>query len=569
MSLQGYNPYTYATGFRNQEFHHVVVSVSGTVHTMYLDGVQVSQNLSGGNMFNYYQTITNSVIGAQPTLGQAFRGTIGDVRMYNYVIPPTTVSSLYRDRNLVVYYPFDTSVNSLTPNYATLLYDASMIGQATITSSSSSAVGTGALSLANSATTPATQYVRGTPGIAGQAGWNPNATTGITIACWFSVAGIAGRVQRIFDIPPTVGIKGLAVDISGTNMMYSGWNTPIVGPIDALSTTAKSNMLGTSAVFTGSISGTTLTVTSMTSGTIALNSTITGTGISLGTKITAFLTGTGATGTYTVSVSQTVSSTTITGKIQAGAYGVKLLYSAYRGPVIKIKNGSGGTAVDFYADASGNLGTAYLGTGTSLTASLGAANPAYYVVTWYDQTGNGNHGTGAGATLPFYNTTTKVVDFGTVGHFSLLDNSFPTGNLPYTYLYKQGTIPGASVVFSGGVPASSQLIQLYFNNTTQISEAWHINDAYTDAGAVSGNAVFCVTYGGGGSNSGATGRKLFVNNSSKTLNYVSPNALRNQGAGNCFLGYKSGYPLYQSTMPYFYWMPYPLESVDRIILGAT
>lgn len=69
---------------------------------------------------------------------------------------------------------------------------------------------------------------------------------------------------------------------------------------------------GDSAVFTGDISGTTLTVSAMTSGTIVLNQPISGTGVTGGTTITAFLTGSGGTGTYTVSASQTVASTTIT-----------------------------------------------------------------------------------------------------------------------------------------------------------------------------------------------------------------------------------------------------------------
>jgi hypothetical protein len=67
-----------------------------------------------------------------------------------------------------------------------------------------------------------------------------------------------------------------------------------------------------SAVFTGSISTTTLTVSAMTSGRIGIGATITGTGIAANTYITALGTGVGGTGTYTVSSSQTVSSTTIT-----------------------------------------------------------------------------------------------------------------------------------------------------------------------------------------------------------------------------------------------------------------
>lgn len=66
------------------------------------------------------------------------------------------------------------------------------------------------------------------------------------------------------------------------------------------------------AQFTGSISGTTLTVSSVAYGSVVVGQTISGTGVTGGTKITAYGTGTGGSGTYTVSASQTVSSTTIT-----------------------------------------------------------------------------------------------------------------------------------------------------------------------------------------------------------------------------------------------------------------
>ena len=66
------------------------------------------------------------------------------------------------------------------------------------------------------------------------------------------------------------------------------------------------------AVVTGSISGTTLTVSAVTNGALAVDQIITGTNIANGTRITALGTGTGGTGTYTVSFSQSVSSTTIT-----------------------------------------------------------------------------------------------------------------------------------------------------------------------------------------------------------------------------------------------------------------
>jgi hypothetical protein len=76
--------------------------------------------------------------------------------------------------------------------------------------------------------------------------------------------------------------------------------------------TAQTATITAGATFTGSISGTTLTVTAVTGGTIGIGQVISGTGVTVGTSITALVSGTGSTGTYTVSSSQTVSSTTIT-----------------------------------------------------------------------------------------------------------------------------------------------------------------------------------------------------------------------------------------------------------------
>jgi hypothetical protein len=81
------------------------------------------------------------------------------------------------------------------------------------------------------------------------------------------------------------------------------------------------------ASFTGSIATTTLTVSAVSAGAIYPSMQITGTGVTAGTRIVAQLTGTtGGAGTYTVSVSQTVSSAAMTGdlpsKIQVSQDGI-------------------------------------------------------------------------------------------------------------------------------------------------------------------------------------------------------------------------------------------------------
>jgi hypothetical protein len=85
------------------------------------------------------------------------------------------------------------------------------------------------------------------------------------------------------------------------------------------------------ASFTGSIATTTLTVSAVSAGTLSPSMQISGTGVTAGTRIVAQLTGTtGGTGTYTVSASQTVTSTAMTGDLpsrvqvdQDGVYNVQ------------------------------------------------------------------------------------------------------------------------------------------------------------------------------------------------------------------------------------------------------
>jgi len=72
------------------------------------------------------------------------------------------------------------------------------------------------------------------------------------------------------------------------------------------------SIVGESFTGVGSISGTTLTITAIVRGTVINGQYVNGQGIASGTRITAFGTGTGGTGTYTVNTSQTVSGNNVT-----------------------------------------------------------------------------------------------------------------------------------------------------------------------------------------------------------------------------------------------------------------
>lgn len=83
--------------------------------------------------------------------------------------------------------------------------------------------------------------------------------------------------------------------------------------LDGRASTAAAGATIAAASVTASIAAAVMTVTAVGSGTLVVGQEVTGTGVTAGTYIIALGTGTGGTGTYTVSNSQTVSSTTITG----------------------------------------------------------------------------------------------------------------------------------------------------------------------------------------------------------------------------------------------------------------
>ncbi len=97
------------------------------------------------------------------------------------------------------------------------------------------------------------------------------------------------------------------VEVRENMRIVSGGNVGI-GTSDPFAILEVSSSTNATAVFIAYISGTTMTVTGITSGTITVGSRVFGTGVEWNTVITSQLTGTtGASGTYSVSNSQTVS----------------------------------------------------------------------------------------------------------------------------------------------------------------------------------------------------------------------------------------------------------------------
>jgi hypothetical protein len=129
--------------------------------------------------------------------------------------------------------------------------------------------------------------------------------SGTTLTVTVMQSGTIAVGQAIFG-------QGVAQNtvITALGTGSGGVGTYTVSDSQTVASTAI-NSVASPAIVTGAISGTTLTVSAVTSGTLKIGQTIEGSGVTDGTIITAFGSGSGGAGTYTVSASQTVSSTTI------------------------------------------------------------------------------------------------------------------------------------------------------------------------------------------------------------------------------------------------------------------
>lgn len=133
-----------------------------------------------------------------------------------------------------------------------------------------------------------------------------------------SISGTTLTVTAITNGTIAAGQSLFGVNVTSETVITAlGTGTGGIGTYTInLSQSVASRQMNSTAVgarVTGSISGTTLTVSAVASGTLYVGQTIQGTGVTALTIITALGTGTGGAGTYTVSASQTVSSTTLYG----------------------------------------------------------------------------------------------------------------------------------------------------------------------------------------------------------------------------------------------------------------
>jgi hypothetical protein len=239
-----------------------------------------------------------------------------------------------------------------------------------------------------------------------------------------------------------------------------------------------------------------LTITASPSGALAIGSIISGTGVTVGTTITAFGTGTGGNGTYTVSASQTVASTTITaGSITvAGSSVATALTATAVGQVPFSTNGTSFTPTQKIVQ-----GTAITTTTTSFTGATSGASTTLTAssVTGTIQVGQVIAGTGltAGTTITAQLTGTT----GGAGTYTI--SPISTGTVSGTitvvgvsFLSIPSWVKRVTVMFSG-LSTSGTSVPLLQIGSGSITATGYLGSGANVSNGSTGAANFTTGFG--------------------------------------------------------------------------
>ena len=235
--------------------------------------------------------------------------------------------------------------------------------------------------------------------------------TGSISATTLTVSGVTYGTLQIGQSMTGSGVSaGTVITALGTGT--GGTGTYTVSPSQTASSTSLATTSNAALVtgsiqpnsgsVTGSISGTTMTVTAAGSGILTVGQTITGSGVSAGTTIAALGTGTGGTGTYGVSISQSVASTSLTGTSSGGALTITGVTSGVvaTGQSLLGSGVSAGTVVSGASGGFGGAGVYLVSNSQAVSSELLSTVPNAAVVT----------GSISGSTL-----TVSTVTFGNLG----------------------------------------------------------------------------------------------------------------------------------------------------------
>jgi hypothetical protein len=158
------------------------------------------------------------------------------------------------------------------------------------------------------------------------------------------------------------------------------------------------------------------------------------------------------------------------------------------------------------------------------TLTLSGSN----VTAWNDKSGNGR--TATGVVAPTYDGTTRYILFnGSSQYFTLPNDTFPTGNTPYSMFFVAYTNNSANPqwIIAGGTESTNQAIGAIFFFTNAIWHSWWGNEYRVDNSISNGvPAILNLSY--------STTRTTIVNGGTATTN--TPGASRGSSSGPNFIG---------------------------------
>jgi hypothetical protein len=219
------------------------------------------------------------------------------------------------------------------------------------------------------------QTVQGSSGVVGTLTTNSSAYLNGAATQTVDQTTAISTANETITLASAAFSNDLAVVLTSSGTMPTGLSTNTLYYV--VETSATSYFSGA-----GSISGTTLTVSAVYGGSIGVGTVITGSGVATAT-VTSLIGGSGGVGTYGISVSQTVTSTTISGT-----------YSGTQ--TIKLSATIGGSPVNITAVGSGNLTLTPVSIG--ITAPAGTSTPALATTAFVSNA------------LGFFNATNWTID---------------------------------------------------------------------------------------------------------------------------------------------------------------
>jgi hypothetical protein len=227
-----------------------------------------------------------------------------------------------------------------------------------------------------------------------------------------------------------------------TNLNNTDQNTVFIdssrttsGPDGTASGTASTIAIGSFARGTAStISTTTLTVGGTITTGFIVGMALSGTGVTAGTYITALGTGTGGAGTYIVSISQTVASTSITGTIITLTVGGTVTGTFSVGMTLSGTGVTANTYLTALGTGTGGSGTYYVGTSQTVASTT--------------ITGTFSGSGTASSTTSTISTTTLTISGTVTGTFSVGMTLSGTGVTTGTYITALGTGSGGAGTYT-------------------------------------------------------------------------------------------------------------------------